>query len=172
MKLSVTQIVQAWLDKLSPTDARVAINQLEALQLATNKQSVRLALLDPLAKGVDRTNLLAQAGFSKPVRELVRWLAEHRMLGKISSVATQAQILLERRDGAMPASIFSAVDLSEQEQADIKSALHSKHGELSSLTFAIDKRVIGGLVVKVGSLRTDLSVRGKLERVRQVIMTS
>ena len=65
---------------------------------------------------------------------------------------------------------MTARELSKQEQ----SALAAEVGKLASsrieASFELDKSILGGTVVRIGSTVYDGSVRGRLERLKEVLV--
>jgi F-type H+-transporting ATPase subunit b len=66
-----------------------------------------------------------------------------------------------------PVTVTSALPLTEAQQATVRRDLAAQLGEESRVTFHVDPRILGGLVVRVGDRVTDGSAAGQLERLRQ-----
>ena len=64
------------------------------------------------------------------------------------------------------ADITSADELSDKQQNDIKDHLKTILGEKLSLNFKVDKKIIGGLIVKVGSKMIDASLANKINKLK------
>ena len=60
----------------------------------------------------------------------------------------------------------SADKLSDDQQNNIKSQLSSILGDRLYLNFKVDKKIIGGLIVKVGSKMIDTSVANKINKLK------
>ena len=66
----------------------------------------------------------------------------------------------------MLADITSAEELNDEQRKNIKEQLKNTLGEKLSLKFIIDKKIIGGLVVKVGSKMIDTSLANKINKLK------
>jgi F-type H+-transporting ATPase subunit b len=67
------------------------------------------------------------------------------------------------------AEVTSAVPLTEAEQAKVKKDVLDKLGGSATVTFKVNPKILGGLVIRVGDKVLDGSVAGKLENMRQSI---
>ncbi len=83
-----------------------------------------------------------------------------------SGVKSGKVVLLEPGvGGAGKAEVTSALPLSPDEQATIKSDLTGRGA--SQVAFKVDPKILGGLVVRVGDRVVDASVSGQLESLKQ-----
>ena len=70
----------------------------------------------------------------------------------------------------MTAHAISAVPLTKVEQQTLVNALSQRLQRQVILEHHIDNYLLGGLVIRVGDLVIDSSVRGKLERLRATLV--
>ena len=66
-------------------------------------------------------------------------------------------------------SVTSALPLSADEQARVRSDLGKQVGQLGEVKFEVDPGILGGLVVRVGDKIVDDSVAGKMTAMRQAL---
>ena len=62
--------------------------------------------------------------------------------------------------------ITSAEELNDEQRKNIKEQLKSTLGKKLSLNFIVDKKIIGGLVVKIGSKMIDTSLANKINKLK------
>ena len=67
--------------------------------------------------------------------------------------------------------LTTAVELSDEEAADVVRQIEQVSGRTVEATRRVDPDLIGGLVLQAGTLRVDASVRGRLERLRHELVT-
>ena len=72
-----------------------------------------------------------------------------------------------RRARAFQAEIVTARELSEQERNSLLAGVAQLAGARVQASFKLDKSILGGTVVRIGSTVYDGSVRGRLERLRE-----
>ena len=68
--------------------------------------------------------------------------------------------------GDIAANVTSANELSEDEKNNITNQLKNTLGQKLSLNFDVDKSIIGGLIVKVGSKMIDTSIANKINKLK------
>ena len=73
--------------------------------------------------------------------------------------------LAERR-GEVTASVTSAKELTAKQKDALAKALKKATGREVSLDLAVDPKVLGGLVVQIGSRMVDSSLRSQLQRLQ------
>ena len=71
----------------------------------------------------------------------------------------------KKEKGEINASLISSKELSKQEIEKISKELSIDRGSSIKFSFEVDKSLIGGLIVKVGSLMIDTSVKTKLKQI-------
>ncbi len=71
--------------------------------------------------------------------------------------------------GEAGVSVTSALPLSAEEQARVRSDLGKQVSQLSEVKFEVDPGILGGLVVRVGDKVVDDSVAGKMTAMRQAL---
>ena len=77
-------------------------------------------------------------------------------------------INFEKR-GEVLADITSADELSDKEKNRIKDKLRSILGEKLSLNYKVDNKILGGLIVKIGSKMIDSSLASKINKLKVAI---
>ena len=73
---------------------------------------------------------------------------------------------LSRRRGEVTAEVISAAELTEEQHAALVDTLKAKIGGKVQVDVKVDRGLIGGLIVKVGSRMIDNSLRSKLQRLQ------
>ena len=74
-----------------------------------------------------------------------------------------------QKRGDVLADIISAEELSNEQKNDIENQLKSILGNKISLNYKVNKKIIGGLIVKVGSKMIDSSLASKINKIKIAI---
>jgi len=119
------------------------------------------------AKGMDA--VLARTGTGDLTRKLVLLLAQKRRLFALADVIRAFEQLLARHRGEVAAEVTSARALSAAETAELRSILKDKLGREPRITTRVDPKLLGGLVLRVGSRMIDSSLRTKLDSLRAAL---
>jgi F-type H+-transporting ATPase subunit delta len=113
--------------------------------------------------------LVARAGVSHPLRNFLAVLIDHRRINLLDQVVKDFQRELNRRLGYAEADVSSARDLSEAEKHSLELQVEKLTGKKVRARYTRDESLLGGAVVKLGSTIYDGSVKGQLERIREVL---
>jgi len=116
------------------------------------------------ARGMEA--VLKQAGASDLTRKLVLLLAQKRRLFALTNIIRAFEELLARHRGEIAAEVTSARELTAAEASELRRVLRDKLGREPKLTAHVDPKLLGGLVVRVGSRMIDSSLRTKLDGLR------
>jgi F-type H+-transporting ATPase subunit b len=111
---------------------------------------------------------LAVAAANKLVGEALDEKKQHALLDEFFSGVKSGKVVVLDDAGFKgdSAEVTSALPLSKDEEASVKSDILSKVGA-QAVSFRVDPSILGGLVIKVGDKVLDGSVAGKLEGLRQ-----
>jgi F-type H+-transporting ATPase subunit delta len=118
---------------------------------------------------LDKLN--AKLKLQKELRNLIAVLIDNNRIGHVSEVAASYRQLLQQQLGIKPAEISTARELSAKERAELVAEVSKLAGAKIDASFMLDPRMIGGAVVRIGSTVYDGSVRGRLERLKDALIS-
>ena len=113
--------------------------------------------------------IVAREGISRPVRNFMAVLIDHRRTSFLKAIVDQFQVELDQRLGFAEAAVTSAHELREPEKRALENQVAKITGKKVRARYSLDPALLGGAVIRVGSTIYDGSVRGQLERIRQTI---
>jgi len=113
--------------------------------------------------------IVQREGISRPVRNFVAVLMDHRRTSFLTAIVKQFELELDRRMGFAEAQITSARELGEAERTVLENQIRALVGKNVRARYSRDASLLGGAVVRVGSTIYDGSVEGQLERIREVL---
>jgi len=96
-------------------------------------------------------------------------IANNKRFASLSSIISRFVHINSEKRGEVLADITSADDLSDKEKNEIKDKLHLILGKKLLLNYKVDKKIIGGLIVKIGSKMIDLSLASKINKLKVAI---
>ncbi|HEY7702329.1 MAG TPA: F0F1 ATP synthase subunit delta [Candidatus Limnocylindrales bacterium] len=108
---------------------------------------------------------------SAPVLNLVRLLLRRGRIEQLPRVAAEFRRLDDDRQGITHATATSATALTPDEIRELTQRLEQSTGGRIALDVQVDPDLLGGLVVRVGDRLIDGSVRGRLERLRNQLIS-
>jgi F-type H+-transporting ATPase subunit delta len=96
-------------------------------------------------------------------------LAERHRMPAIFRIRRVYDALWAEENKLLPVSVTSAVELDEKLVEDIGKRIEEQTGKRVELSSEVDPDVLGGLVLQVGNMVLDASVRNRLERLRKQV---
>jgi len=111
---------------------------------------------------------LIQDGDENFVRFL-ELLAERHRMPAVFRIRDEFDRLWRKENKLLPVSVISAVELDAQLVEGIGRRIEEQTGESVELTSTVDPDVLGGIVLQVGNMVLDASVRNRLERLRKQV---
>jgi len=104
---------------------------------------------------------------SSLVLRFLRVLNRHERLGLLRVVIREARAIWDQRNHRIPVRVHSAVPLDEDQLNSLRDRLARLIAATPILNVSTDPSLIGGLVVQIGDLRYDASVKSRLLQLRQ-----
>jgi F-type H+-transporting ATPase subunit delta len=111
-------------------------------------------------------------GTPPEIQNFLSLLVQEGDLDTIPAVIQELRAGLVGQIEPQKAEIVSAMELSEQEQADLRRRLTEEHGEGLIFSFRVDPSLLGGLRVRVGDTLIDNSVVSRLATMREIVSAS
>ena len=149
-------------------------SELEGAAAVISDERAITALANP-ALPIDQRSM-AVAGLLKgiasgPVQNLVQLLLRRGRIEELGRVAAEFRRLDDRRQGITHATVTSAAPLGQDEIRALTARLEQSTGGRIALDTQVDESLLGGLVVRIGDRLIDGSVRGRLERLRNQLIS-
>ena len=110
-------------------------------------------------------DIFSKIKFSKVVKNFLHLLLDKERLVLIDEIAESYNILLDEAEGKVRAKIVSAAPLTKTETDKIVAGLSTAVGKKIAADVSLDTDIIGGVVVYVGGLVFDGSVKTQLDNI-------
>ncbi|MFB3915248.1 MAG: ATP synthase F1 subunit delta [Terriglobales bacterium] len=155
--------------KLDPTQVREELRSM--VEVVGANPDLRRVWESPAVPQEQKLKLLdalvARAGLVSPVRNFLAVLIDHGRMAMLAEIATQFEAELNQRLGIAEAEVTSARELSREERAALEEQLARVTGMKVRASYVLDRNLLGGAVVRVGSTIYDGSLRGQLRRMKE-----
>jgi F-type H+-transporting ATPase subunit delta len=156
---------------LDASRATAGLKRLAAL--LAESRDLRRVWENPAVPADQKRNLLdaivQREGIERHVRNLVAVLIDHRRTHFLDRISEQLAKELDARLGFAEAEITSARELGDAEKRVLEGQIEKITAKKIRASFALDPSLLGGAVVRVGSTIYDGSVKGQLEKMKEVI---
>lgn len=110
-------------------------------------------------------------GMSSVTTEFFGVLAENGRLSMVPKIVEAFAKILAQQRGEVQATITSARNLDVKDMQKLEKALNGflKPGQKLQLSTKIDERILGGLMVDIGDKHFDLSILGRVNKLKRVL---
>ena len=121
--------------------------------------------LDPRAKVSALEEILG--GADELVRNFLLLLTERGRTAQLDEMQRELDRLVAVEQGRLTLELTTAVELSDREADGIVAQIEQASGRTVEASRKVDPELLGGVVLQVGSMRLDASLRGRLDRMRR-----
>tara|TARA_B100001250_G_scaffold327060_1_gene291193 strand:- start:249 stop:806 length:558 start_codon:yes stop_codon:yes gene_type:complete len=137
--------------------------------LKENKE-LSLVIKSPLISSPDKLNifnsLLEKIKANELTNTFLKVIEKNKRFSNLVSIISQFININSHKRGDVLADITSANELNDDQKTNITNQLKSILGDKLSLNFDVDKNIMGGLIVKVGSKMIDTSLSNKIIKLK------
>jgi F-type H+-transporting ATPase subunit delta len=126
---------------------------------------IRNPQLDPPAKAEALAAVLQDA--DEILRNFARLVAAKGRAPMLEEIAREYDALVAAEERILNVELTTAFELSDAEADSIVKQIEEAAGRRVEAERTVDPDLIGGIVLKVGTLEVDSSVQGRLERLRR-----
>ncbi len=143
-----------------------------AAEVARNEQMTDL-LSGALAPEAMSASFITICGdqLDEAGQNLIKVMAENRRLTVLTAVLEQFILLRDAYEATAEVDVISANTLSDEQLTKISVAMEKRLSRKVKLNCKIDKSVMAGVIIRAGDMVIDGSVRGRLERLADVLQS-
>lgn len=161
-------------DDARPTDPgaldRIAADLEGLFSVYLNDAEFRAFLADPRRGAAEQQKaifaIVENSGIGEEVRKLMGVLIANRRLNQFPAVAAAFGAKLAERRGQQVAQVTTAFPLTDTQRAQITARLTEGGFSGVKLAESVDRSILGGLIVRIGSRLYDNSLKSKLQRLQ------
>jgi F-type H+-transporting ATPase subunit delta len=160
------------------TDAKLSTDAIDGqltdfLATWNGSPELRTYFVNPAVPAVQKIAILdklnAKLGMQKELRNLLAVLTSNDRIGHVVEVAAAYRRILQEQMGIRPAEIVTSRELSNEERNVLVADVAKLAGAKIDASFKLDKSILGGAVIRIGSTVYDGSVRGRLDRLKEAL---
>ena len=161
--------------KLNTADVEQQLDDFAAT--FAGSKDLKELLLNPSISAQKRVAILdkinGRVGCGPQVRNFLAVLIRHERLGALAEILGEYREEMNRRLSISNAEVVTARPLEDRERAELEGQVSvlAGHNKVNA-TFREDKSLIGGAIVRIGSTIYDGSVRGRLERLKERLVSN
>jgi len=163
-----TALFELALESKAVEQVQANLKSFDAL-VAQNPDLARLVRSPVFSADVQAKALIAildRAGIKGIAANFLRLVAENRRLFAAREMIRGFNALVAKHKGEVTAEVTVAEQLNDARMSEIRDALKSVTGKDVQVDVTVDRSIIGGLKVKLGSRMVDASLRTKLNSIK------
>ncbi len=137
----------------------------ELLGLSTDLRNfLATPAVERTAKQAVIEKLVARIGASQALRNFLFIIVDKDRTPLLPEIAKEFEAELRARLGIAEAEVTTARELTPQQKTELGKTLETLTGKQIEARYAVNRELLGGVVVRIGSTIYDGSVRAQLER--------
>jgi F-type H+-transporting ATPase subunit delta len=130
------------------------------------QRMVRSPVISALEQGKALSLIMAKGGLGPLTTNFLKLLARNRRLFAVSDMIKIYRALSAHHRGEVTAEVSTAHALTDAQLVSLKDTLKASVGKDVQVHAKVDPKLLGGLVVKIGSRMIDSSLRTKLNSLK------
>ena len=140
-------------------------------KLLSESIDLKEAILNPIVTKEDKKNIILilaeKSGFSEVSKKFLGFVAIKNRLFFLSKIIDSFLNLEAINRGELKAKLISSRELSEEEQKNITKELSSDFTSPLNVNYKYDPKLIAGLIIQIGSVMVDTSIKTKLKKLEK-----
>jgi F-type H+-transporting ATPase subunit delta len=136
-----------------------------------NNRDLRLFFFSPYFSSEEKKEGVEKvvSGADERLLNFLKLLAERHRMPVLPRIRREFNSLWRDEKQLLPVNVTSAIELDDKLLKGIGERIQEQTGREVELTSQVDPEVLGGLVVRVGNMVMDASVRRRLEQIRKQV---
>ena len=150
-------------------------NGMKSLKILINESAdFKEMIFNPTVSKEDKKNVIFkiadQNNFSKILKKFLGFVAIKNRLFFLDKIIESFLNLVSNNKGELKAKFISSKQLSTEEQKKIQDELSKDFKALLNINYEYDPNLIGGLIIQIGSVMIDTSIKTKLKKLEKNMM--
>ena len=139
-----------------------------------DSRELQVFLFSPYLSSADKREGLGRAisGAEPELTNFLELLAEKHRMPEIFRIRRAFDELWKKENRRLDVTVTSAVELDPAVVSRIGQEVERQTGEEVELSSRVDDDVLGGIVLQVGNMILDASIRSRLEKLRKTVATA
>jgi len=128
-------------------------------------------ILNPTIPREEKKNVIfeicSKNQFSETLKKFLAFISEKNRLFFLGKIIESFLILISKSKGELKAKLISSKELSPEEQKKIQTDLSTNFKSSLNIDYKYDPSLIAGLIIQVGSVMVDTSIKTKLKKLEK-----
>ena len=141
-----------------------------------DSRELREVLMNPSIENAQKLKVLdaiaGRIGMFPQVRNFLAVMMDHQRLHELDEILAEYHAVADEQSKTAEAEIISAHRLDDQERAGLESQIAKLAGGGIRATYREDATLLGGVIVRIGSIVYDGSIRAQLQQLKQRLINA
>ena len=141
------------------------------INLISKSEDFDQLIKDPTIKIEEQSKIINEISnkfnFSDLFKKFLNFIISKRRLFYLEKILKGFILICSKNRGEISAKLRSSKELNETEISNIKNELSKNFGSNVNLKYNYDPNLIGGLIIQVGSVMIDTSIKNKLQQIEK-----
>jgi len=150
---------------------KIEIQMKSFQQLLKESSDFNEMILSPTVNKEDKKNVIfliaEKNNFSENLKKFFGFVAQKNRLFYLRNIIENFLNIVSNNKGELKVKLISSKELSQDEKTKIKNELSKNTKSLLSLDYMHDPDLIAGLIIQIGSVMIDTSVKTKLKKLEK-----
>jgi len=137
-------------------------------------RDLQVFLFSPYLSSADKREGLGRAisGAEPELLNFLELLVEKHRMSEIFRIRREFDEMWKKENRRLDVTVISAVELDQAVVERIGEEVERQTGEAVELSSRVDDGILGGIVLQVGNMVLDASIRSRLEKLRKTVATA
>ncbi|HEX6665944.1 MAG TPA: ATP synthase F1 subunit delta [Solirubrobacterales bacterium] len=146
----------------------------EFVDAVDRNQELQVFLFSPYLSSADKREGLGRAisGAEPELMNFLELLVDKHRMPEIFRIRRELDELWKKENRRLDVTVVSAVELDEAVVKKIGEEVERQTGEAVELSSRVDDGILGGIILRVGNMVLDASIRSRLEKLRKTVATA
>jgi F-type H+-transporting ATPase subunit delta len=146
----------------------------EFVDAVDRNQELQVFLFSPYLSSADKREGLGRAisGAEPELMNFLELLVDKHRMPEIFRIRREFDELWKKENRRLDVTVVSAVELDGAVVKKIGEEVERQTGEAVELSSRVDDGILGGIVLRVGNMVLDASIRSRLEKLRKTVATA
>ena len=143
------------------------------IEIIRNSNELKGFFENPLISSNDKKEIIYKIfgkDFDLQIINILNLLADNKRMELIGTVYYCFEGLYENMSNIKRVSVTSAIELSSDNKNRLEKILEIKTGSKILPTYKIKKEIVGGLIIKIGDKKIDLSLASKISNMEKQLI--
>ena len=137
-------------------------------------RELQVFLFSPYLSSADKREGLGRAisGAEPELTNFLELLVEKHRMPEVFRIRREFDELWKKENRRLDVTVVSAVELDHEVVDRIGQEVERQTGEAVELSSRVDDGILGGIVLQVGNMVLDASIRSRLDKLRKTVATA